>query len=397
MGFRLPSIRLGRIMGIPIRADLGVAVLAVAVAFTLGSQLLPFAFPERSVPLRWGAAVVGALGFVASVLLHELGHAVAARRHGMGVRGITLWVLGGQAELDRLADSPRAEFDVAAAGPAVNAALAGVFSVVAWWIHQLSGARIGPGVLAWLAIINIVIAVSNLIPVAPLDGGRILTAWIWARRGDAERARIITARLGLGVGVAAIVGAVLWAVRSPIDPNAVLLAVTGFFLVPGARSDLISAVIRRRLATTRMADVMSRLAPPVAVDDQATRVARLDDGTSRGTVAGVVRWTHEPVGFVTVASARRLDAPAASMTRVESLMTPVRELARARADEPVADVISRLELFSTEAVIGPTDPIVVEDWDDRRVGGVTPVALAPLLTPPNWWGHTIIDSATPTG
>lgn len=388
---RLPSIRLARILGIPIRADLGVALLAVVVSVGLANQLLPLAFPGRAGWVHVTAAVGGALGLVGSILLHELGHAIAARRHGIGVRGITLWVLGGQAELDRLCETPRAEFQVAAAGPAANALVAGACSVLAWWIHTLTGARIGPGVLGWLAIMNVVLAVSNLIPVSPLDGGRVLTAWIWARRGDAEGARIVTSRLGLIVGLAVAALALAWIVVEPTDLNAWILLVTSAFIVPGARSELVAAVIRRRLGTTRVASLMRPLPPTVAVGTLATTLRH--DPTD--TVVGVTRWTHEPIGWVSTGKARRLPAPAAAMTTAEALMTPERELARVRADESVRDVIDRLELFDPDAYLGPDDPIVVEDWDDRRVGGLTPAAIRPLLAIPNWWGDTVVRPEAP--
>ncbi len=384
---RIPSIRLARVAGIPIRADLGVALLAVVVAVGLANQLLPLAFPGRAGWVHTTASIGGAIGLVGSILLHEIGHAVAARRNGIGVRGITLWVLGGQAELDRLCDTPRAEFQVAAAGPAANGALAALLSVSGWWIHSLTGARIGPGVLGWLAIMNLVIAISNLIPVAPLDGGRILTAWLWARRGDAETARILTARLGLVAGGSLALAAIAWLFADPTNLNAWILLVTGGFIVPGARMELAAAVIRRRLATTVVASVMSPLPPPVTVGTLATAIGA---GPPSDAVVGVTRWTHEPVGWVTTSKARRLPAPAAAMTTAEALMTPERELARVRADESLRAVVDRLDLFGPEAFVGRDDPIVVEDWEGRRVGGLTPGAIAPLLSPPNWWGHTVV-------
>ncbi len=203
------SIRLGSVAGV--RVGLHWSLLAVAAVLTLAlsGNLLPPASPGASDIALLAAGVVGAVAFLASVLAHELGHALMARREGIGVDGITLWLLGGVARLEREADTPGAELRIAAVGPGVSVALAAAFGAVSMPLTGLAGA-----LTAWLALINVVLAVFNLLPAAPLDGGRILKSALWWRSGDRllATARAGTAGRVLGaVVIAAGLAELVWA------------------------------------------------------------------------------------------------------------------------------------------------------------------------------------------
>ena len=193
---RRAGIPLGRVLGFPVHLNWSVLLLATLVTLLYGQA----------------AGYVVGLGFVVlllvSVLLHELGHALTARRFGIGVRGITLEILGGYTEMDRDASSPRVELLVSLAGPAVSLALGLAAAVTA---ALLPVATAGRQVVFLAAAANLIVAFFNLLPGLPLDGGRALRAAVWAFSGDQARGTLVAARCGQVVGVAtAAAAAVLY-------------------------------------------------------------------------------------------------------------------------------------------------------------------------------------------
>jgi Zn-dependent protease len=192
------SISLGRVFGVPVGLHWSLLFVGALLAVGLTER-----FVASGTPIS-GAALV-ALGatavFFGSVLAHELAHSVVAVRHGTPVEGITLWLLGGVARLGGTARSAAAELRIALAGPASSLALAALFGTAAYALAEL-GVAPGPvgSALAWLATINAVLAVFNLLPGAPLDGGRVLAAALWHRHGDRLRAEITAARVGGALG-----------------------------------------------------------------------------------------------------------------------------------------------------------------------------------------------------
>ena len=194
------TIRLGRIAGIPIGVNWSILAVAIYLVISLAFGALPRWWPSADLEARLITSGCITLLFFGSILGHELGHAAAARHHGVAVEGITLWVLGGIAKLARQAPTPRAEFTIAAAGPAASLFLAAAFAGTALGLDRWSTWGLAASAASWLAITNAFLGVTNLIPIAPLDGGRVLTALIWRSSNDAEHARLLSARAGLVVG-----------------------------------------------------------------------------------------------------------------------------------------------------------------------------------------------------
>jgi len=223
-------------------------------------------------------AVVSAFAFFASILLHELGHAVVAIRNGIPILGIDLWMFGGVAKLGKDADSPGVEFRVAVAGPVVTVVIAAVCFGLASAISgtsdainssQFDNSTTGTttAVLGYLATINIFLLVFNLIPAFPLDGGRIARAIAWKLTGDRNKATRFAATLGRLGGYAMIgLGAYLWIV-SGLAFTGLWLAFIGFFLASAARSAEAQAEFAGRIEHIRVADVMD--AEPVAIGEDA--------------------------------------------------------------------------------------------------------------------------------
>ncbi len=253
--------------------------------------------------------------FFVSLLAHEFGHAVAARRHDVGVIGLTLWVLGGMAKLTRQAPTPRAEFQIAVAGPAANVACGAVFAALAWFLYGEEYWILGGAVCVWLAAVNLLLAVTNLAPGSPLDGGRVLAAFLWRRNGDAERSRLIAARAGLALGliiVALGLAESLWVGRL----SGYMTIAIGVFVAAAARGDIAGAAIRSRLAATRLDTLMVRY--PTAVPDGSTAKQFLEWSNQQPVRSAnpVTRWGNEPLGYLTASMVAQIPEADRSWTTV---------------------------------------------------------------------------------
>ncbi|HET9877256.1 MAG TPA: site-2 protease family protein, partial [Mycobacterium sp.] len=205
------TVKLGRIAGVEVGAHW--SVLAIVVLLVAG---LSMHFPQVVAGYPWGAhllaAVVTVTLFVLSLLAHEMAHAIVAQRNGVQVDGITLWLLGGVARLRGEAATPGADFRISAIGPLTSLLLAGVFAGAAGLVDWAGISDLVAAALTYLAVINVVLAVFNTIPAAPLDGGRILRAAIWAWRGDRLTATVVAARAGRIFGFVLIALGVLQAI-----------------------------------------------------------------------------------------------------------------------------------------------------------------------------------------
>ena len=186
------NISLGRIGGVEVRINWSWLVIFALIVWTLADGVFPSTNPGLSGNTHLAMAIVAALLFVVSILLHELGHAWEARREGLEVDGITLWLFGGVSQFKGGFPSAGAEFRIAIAGPLVSLVLGVFFVLIA--IAGLPSAV--DGVAAWLGYINLALLVFNLIPALPLDGGRVLRAALWQSKGDLAWAT----RVGTDIG-----------------------------------------------------------------------------------------------------------------------------------------------------------------------------------------------------
>jgi Zn-dependent protease len=230
------SIRLGRFFGIPVGLSWSVMLIAGLLTFGLATSLLPGSAAGYSDVAYLVAASLAAVLFFGSLLAHELAHAVVARRHGVEVDGITLWLLGGVARLRSESPSARAELRIAAVGPATSLALAALFGVTALAADVLMLPALAVAVFAWLALINALLAVFNLLPATPLDGGRILAGALWAGHGDRYRAAITAAQAGRVVGFGLIAFGIL-GFLTPLPFGGLWTALVGWFIVTTASAE----------------------------------------------------------------------------------------------------------------------------------------------------------------
>jgi len=268
---RRQNIQLARIFGIRI----GVSVSWFVVLFVLILVLAEF-FQDiltSSQTTVYAIAVAGALGYFLSLILHELGHAIVARRLGIGITGIDLWFFGGLAQMSREPATPGEEFKIAAAGPAVTLLLTGLFVAVGSAVASgqsitdvaLTRETTTPalGLIGWLAFVNGALFVFNILPAFPLDGGRIARAAIWWRTKDRNTATLLTGRSGQALALALAALGLFGLSRSGsfLDLMTLLLA---FFLYQAAGAAVMQGAVGRRIRDMRVSDVMDR--EPVTID-----------------------------------------------------------------------------------------------------------------------------------
>ncbi|HEY2571796.1 MAG TPA: site-2 protease family protein [Solirubrobacteraceae bacterium] len=270
------NFQLARIFGI--RVGVGISWFVVLFVFIIFVTPIFHEQLGGSRTTAYLVAVASVLSFFASLVLHELGHALVARRSGLQVAGIDLWALGGITRTEESKD-PKTEFRVAVAGPLVTL-LVIVACVVAGWLLTdrksffevavaENNAHATPALvwLGWLATINALVLVFNLVPAFPLDGGRIAHAAIWWRTGDRNRATHTTGRAGQGFAL--LLGALgLWALATgggSIGVTSILLA---YFLYQAASAAVVQGVVGRRIQSITVADIMDR--EPVTIPAAAT-------------------------------------------------------------------------------------------------------------------------------
>ena len=251
-----PRFKIISLLGFPIYLDLSWFAIVLLIAWSLASRLFPAQVEGLSSAQYWIMGFLGALGLFASILAHELGHAVIARRFGLPMRGITLFIFGGVAEMTREPPSAKAEFFVAIAGPIVSV----LISVGCFAVTMLGGSAIPPAVtavLGYLAIINAVVVAFNLIPAFPLDGGRVLRSILWQVKGNLRWATRISSSLGSAFGIVLIVLGFISLLGGNLF-GALWQILIGMFLRNAARMSYQQVLVRRALEGEPVSRFMNR-------------------------------------------------------------------------------------------------------------------------------------------
>ncbi len=363
------------VRGIPIGVDWSWFFVLFLIIWLLSGYYRDLLGSEQDSTGPYLLAVISALGFFASILLHELGHAFVALRNGIGISQITLWMFGGVAALDRDPDSAGAEFRIAAAGPAVTFAITVVCLAVGAAIDGgsfLEGATFdsaaqisaGVAVLAWLGNINAIILVFNLIPAFPLDGGRILRALVWKVTKNRERSNLIAARVGQGFSFVFIAIGIVLALTGALIAG-VWLALIGWMLGSSARATAARSALTSRLGDTRVADVMD--ADPVAIPADTTIERALDEYflRYRWPWFPVVDSQHRFLGVINRGAADSVEeAGRAALTVADTLETANAASQQIPIDSSLEALVSNVELRRLGAL-----PAV--DPEGRLAGMVT--------------------------
>jgi len=191
------QVTLFELLGFKVKVDASWLFLAALVTWSLGKGYFPQTYPGLSGSAYWWMGITGAIGMFLSLIVHELSHSVVARRYGLPIRGITLFIFGGVAEMEEEPASPKTEFLMAIAGPIASVLLAGAFYVLSAWGESAKLPETVLGVTRYLAFINGLLAAFNVIPAFPLDGGRVLRAALWYWKADLRRATRIASQVGV--------------------------------------------------------------------------------------------------------------------------------------------------------------------------------------------------------
>jgi Zn-dependent protease/CBS domain-containing protein len=333
------SVRLGRVAGIEVGLHWSLAIVFVLIVWTLAGQL-PEIVPGQGQPAYWLASALAAAFFYVSLLSHEMGHALVARRLGVKVDGITLWLFGGVARLRGDASTPGTEARIAIAGPLVSLALAIMFGAATFALDVMAGPPLVEVGFAWLAGSNAMLLLFNLIPAFPLDGGRLLRAWLWRRRGDRYRATSIAARLGR-ICAFLLVGLGLLDVVTQGGISGFWLVLLGWFLFTAARAEERQVMMRGALAGLRVRDAMTpdtTLAPGwFTVDEFMRSYVPLQ----RATAFPLKTFDGALDGLVTVGQLSRVGPEERQSRLVRDVGIGLDAVAKASPGESVTSVLDR--------------------------------------------------------
>jgi Zn-dependent protease len=371
------SITLFHVRGIRIAVDWSWFLVLFLVILWMSNFYSDLLGESGSDTTPFVLAVLSAVGFFGSILLHELGHAFAAQRNGIGITGIQLWIFGGMARMDREADSPAAELKVALAGPLVTLALVviltlGGIAAVGWGeFKEAAVLETNVGVsgviamVAWLASINLLVLVFNMLPAYPMDGGRVARAIAWWKTGDRNAATRFAAGLGRVFGYIFIGAGAYMAVTDSIFGvfGGVWLALIGMVINGSARGAAMQTAITSRIGDVRVSDVMDR--EPVTIPGDISVERALDEYFLR------YRWPWFPVvdaahRFLGLLERDRADE-VPEVSRASSNVADLVEADRAlfvRDDTPLDSLLSNQNLRKLGA-------LMAVDEDGRLSGVIT--------------------------
>ncbi len=337
------SFKLGKLFGIPVRINYTWFLIFALVTFSLAYEFRGL-YPGSGAALYWLLGILGSLLFFGSVLAHELAHSLVARSQGTPVRDITLFLFGGVAGIEREADQPGKEALMAGVGPATSLVLALVFGVGALLLAPASA--LGGAFLGRLALVNGGLAVFNLLPGLPLDGGRVLRAILWKLSKNYRRATGIAAMAGRIVSFLIIGGGLVmiylsWRAGQP-DLGGLWLVFIGWFMDNAASQTYQQTILQEMLRGVRVSELMTqdclRIPRAMSVSDLVDQYVLRQGGrcflvTDEGRLSGLV----------TVHNVRALDRTAWPFTPIGEIMVPYAQLVAARPEEDGWTVLRRMD------------------------------------------------------
>lgn len=336
------QIKLGRIFGIQIGLHYSWFIIALLIVFSLSAQF-------HATNPQWGDGVILALAvttailFFVSLVLHELAHSLVATKNGLPVKEITLFALGGVSQIEKNPTSAKVEFWMAFVGPLTSA----VIGVICILLARLLGDPVSSpwmAMLLWLGYINLMLAVFNLVPGYPLDGGRVLRALIWWKTGDADRSTQMAAKVGQMVGMA-FIALGIFRFFGGAGVGGLWIAFIGWFLLQAARESYLQVGLAHALKDVRVADIMTKDCPTVEgwvniqnfVENELLRSGRR---------CFVVMEKGEIAGLVTPHEVKEIDRAKWPFTTVRDIMRPLDDLRSVAPDTPLTKALEDLSRYN---------------------------------------------------
>jgi Zn-dependent protease/CBS domain-containing protein len=374
------SVHLGKVRGIRVGIHWSLLLIFWLVVVSLAGSQLPHSAPGHTTGAYWFAALAAAAIFYACLLAHELAHAVVARRRNIEVEGIVLWLLGGVSKLKGEAADPDTERNIAVAGPATSVALALAFFVLSRLFGAGHPASLAAGVFGWLGWINGLLAVFNLLPAFPLDGGRILRSVLWRHNGDKRRATTTAARTGGAFGYGMIAIGVVGFVASRGGLDGLWLAIIGWFLISVSRAEAAASVraeefrgmqASQGLRALRVRDAMTP--NPLTVPTWVTLDQLMSEGVYKRRLSSfpVVDNNRTFVGLVTLEHVRLVPAARLAETTTGSVATPAGQCVVSRPDDELDPVARRISASADHLAVVVDEMAhvvgILSDADLRRL------------------------------
>lgn len=353
-GGRRSGLRLFSIFGIEIRLDWSVLIIFALIVYSLGAGLFPQWHPDWTPATTWITAIAAGVIFFASLLAHELAHSLMARYYGIRVPRITLFLFGGMAEIEAEAKTPKEEFAIAIVGPLMSALIGALFLIGASTAIGDEGmqrlaqdplalmAGLSPATTAaiWLGFVNIILAIFNMVPGFPLDGGRVFRAGVWWVTGDAVKATRVASMAGRAVGWL-LIGFGFWNIFALGNLGGLWLILIGWFLTHAARASYTQMVTERSLRSVRVQDVMRTRFETVPgnisleefIEDYLLRSSQQLWPVTEG---------DRYVGTVSFSDVAKISQPDRRQRQVRELLTPLDERHSLAADEMASTALRRL-------------------------------------------------------
>jgi Zn-dependent protease/CBS domain-containing protein len=334
------ALDLADILGFKIRIDPSWLLIAALIVWSLANGYFPDELPGLS-QLEYAAlGTFSMFGLFASLILHELSHSLVARRYNLAISGITLFVFGGVAELEEEPKTPSSEFWVAIAGPIMSFCLAGSFYVLAALLSYLDISPTLIAVVDYLALINLILAIFNLVPAYPLDGGRIFRAALWAYKKDLLQATAIASVIGVGFGLFLVITGI-FSIFSQNLIGGLWFILIGFFVISASRGSYQNLVTASLMKGINVNTLMSKNVYTAQITSSVQDVVDNIIIAKNVTFVPVLEGNHI-LGFVTLSMLQEIDVENRNLTLIGDIYAPKNVQNTVSSDELLEDVFKKM-------------------------------------------------------
>lgn len=335
------TLQIAKVRGIPIRVHLSWLFIFVLVTWSLASAHYPTNYPGWSGPTYWITALVSAAAFFLSILLHELSHSFVALGKGIPVHGITLFIFGGVSELAGESEKPLDELQISIVGPLTSLIIGAAFWLLG--ASMLQDASPVAGMVDYLAYVNVLVGLFNMVPAYPLDGGRVLRSIVWMVKGSLESATRLAATISQLIAFSMIGGGIFIALTGG-GFSGIWIALIGWFLQVSASSSYQEVVLKRGLQGVKVRNIISREYVPVG-PDTSIQVLVENYLLTHNQRAFPVLVDGSLVGLISFTDIKNVPREQWGGTIIKATMTPVERLQLAKLDDPLSDVLGRMVTY----------------------------------------------------